>query len=559
MSYSLIHCPACNKMLRSDRPIPIGSTLRCPECGAGFDAPRVSSWYVIPILSAAMVSLLVVGGSIAALMIFSGPRDRRPEPVAGNQDDATRRLAEEQKKLEEIRRELTDSKKRLDLAGFIAEGKAALAAGKFDAGEKAFGEALKLDAQDLAALDGLIAARSGLAANRKDSEDLQNRTTETARLLSEGRKAVSEKQYAVAVRSLESALLLAPANVEVKATLAEARTALERDETQKKKLQDYNARFAAAKTAFEAGQYTDSVREYTAALAIMPDSLDAKDGQKRAEAKLVAGVERDKQQREFELCLNRARKAISDTRYTDALTELNTALKLIPDDREGNRLVRTTKETLDKVKASNAKLLAAANLAASNGQLDEAVRLAEKAVAAWAEDEKAKKMLKNAQQMAATARTNQESYLRNIQAGAIAMAAGQYDAAVLAYAEALRLNPTNDEVARQLRNARLALENYQRNRLEYERLVRIGNLALNRNSFAEALKAFQAALRLLPDDLAARDGARQARYGQAMNDGQQALSQKRKMEAVTAFEAALVERPGDMAAMRGLQLARLLR
>jgi tetratricopeptide (TPR) repeat protein len=562
MSNSLIHCPACKKLLRSDRPVPVGATLRCPECRAGFSAPpplpdSPPARLFGPLFFTGVAVALILGGSvITAAVLMTTPR---PQPATGDKGEAARRLAEEQKKLDDARKELEDGKKRLELAGFITDGKAALAAGRFEAAEKAFNDALKIDPKDSAALDGLVAAKSGLAVGKKDDEERQKRDAERDRLLAEGREALAAKLYARAVRVLESARALAPTDAMVLAALTEARTALEADEDQKKKLAEYNARLAAGKTALEAGKYTDAVREYTAALEAMPDSAEAKDGKKQAEAKLAALGDREKNNKDFDAAIARARAAINATRYNEAIGEINAALRLIPDDREGKRLLTTTRDTLEKVKASNAKLLAAANIAAGNGQQEEAVRLAQKAVTAWAEDEKAKTALKKAERLVETGRTNVEAYQRYVQAGELAIATGKYGDAVTAYAEALRLNPTSADLAIALRSARIAQENYVRHRVEYERLLAVGSKAMVARQFGEALKAFQAARKLLPFDPAARDGINKAKYGQAMLEGQQALRLKQKAEAIAAFEAALAALPGDLDARRGLQLAKMLR
>src|SRR5262245_22854481 len=133
MSNSLIHCPACKKLLRSDRPVPVGATLRCPECRAGFSAPpplpdsppgRVFG----PLFFTGVAVAMILGGSvITAALLLTGPREK---PLKADKDERARLLLEEQKKLEDARKELEDGKKRLDLAGLVADGKAALAAGR---------------------------------------------------------------------------------------------------------------------------------------------------------------------------------------------------------------------------------------------------------------------------------------------------------------------------------------------------------------------------------------------------------------------------------------------
>src|SRR5262249_37422504 len=152
-----------------------------------------------------------------------------------------------------------------------------------------------------------------------------------------------------------------------------------------------------------------------------------------------------------------------------------------------------------------------ANEAMGLGRFEEAQRLADEAAKNWPEDVQAQKFLKSAQRQLETAQTAQAAYLRYAQAGALAMTGNRYADAVAAYTEALRLAPLDLEIQRSLRAARVALEQDLRIRLEYDRLIKAGTLALQQRSFPDAVKLFRDARKLIPGDLVATDGLSKAR------------------------------------------------
>jgi tetratricopeptide (TPR) repeat protein len=367
------------------------------------------------------------------------------------------------------------------------------------------------------------------------------------------------KRFAQAVRTLESARELAPAGKEVLAALEEARGGLEAEAAQKKQLADYKASMAAGRAALAEGRFADAVRDFLAAKALMPDDLEAQHGLKQAETKIAGLADKEKRQKAFDGLLERARKAQGATRFNDAVAALEAALRIAPDDREAQRLLRAAKESRRKARSENANLLAQADQAVKLSRLDEARDLCGQAVKNWAEDTQAEKARRAVTRLLDALKVTQAAYLRNMQQGALALATSQYAAAVTAYAEALRLVPGDAEAARQLKLARAALKRDVEARAEYDRLMRRGNAALARRAYGDAVTAFSGALRALPEDAAAAAGLSKARYGKAMFDGQRGLFQKRRADAVGAFEAALAERPDDPAAKLGLRQAKMLR
>ncbi|MBY0231039.1 MAG: hypothetical protein K2W96_17270, partial [Gemmataceae bacterium] len=482
-----------------------------------------------------------------------------PDKKAEDDDEARKKLDEREKHLAEKAKALEDEKAKLAAGKLLDRAEAAMKAGKHAEAEKLFDEARKLDPADTKAVAGLVKARTALELVAKSAEADDKREAEKAKLLAEGLSASKEKKYAQAVTSLEAARAIAPADKAVLDALAEARAGLDADEAQKKALAEYGKVLASAKLALDGNRFSDAARDFAAALVLVPDSAEAKDGLKAAEGKLAGLADAEKRRKEADRLIDQARAAQGRMAFKEAVAALQLALKLLPEDKEAARLLKVSEGALERARKESAALVTKGKAALANLRYDEAVRFAGDAAKAWPEDNAARLLLKEAERQQEAARTAAMAYVRSYNEGTFAMAAGRYGDAVVAFTEALRLNPLNVDIARDLRNARIALERDVRNKAEYERLVRAGTLALSRKMWAEAKKAFGDAIKLLPGDLAAKEGLSRARYGKAMQEGNRALMLKRKAEALSAFEAALAELPGDAAALEGQRRAKAVR
>jgi tetratricopeptide (TPR) repeat protein len=156
-----------------------------------------------------------------------------------------------------------------------------------------------------------------------------------------------------------------------------------------------------------------------------------------------------------------------------------------------------------------------------------------------------------------------------MQTALLAYNLGNYAQAVAAYQQAALLMPAGIdpllklEYDRLLLRAQAALERAVARRVtrgaELDRLMRAGNAALLARNYGDAITAFTRALRLDPDNLAARNALSRARYNKAINDGQRALAMRRKTDAIDAFTIALEAVPGDPVATTGLRRANMLR
>jgi tetratricopeptide (TPR) repeat protein len=593
MSLLTVVCPHCNANLRSDRPIPSRRTVRCPDCGEQFQTPAaVTALEYVPDretappapspvavetempslpeptspparrlfgapFAIAVCTALLTGGAFIAGTIYLN-RDRAASADAGRKDEEER-LAAERKRLDEQRASLESEKKRLAFARLMGDGAAALAGGRHEEAERAYTRALALFPDDADALKGLVAAKSGGATAGRAREEDARRQGEVKRLLEQGRGALAEKRYAVAVIAFEAARALVPADEAVLKGLADARAGAEADAAEKKKLADYKARLAAGRTALDGQRYDEALREFMAALALLPGDLDAEAGRRVAQARLAAGKDREKREAAFDRLIDRARTSAAARRYKDAIAALEEALRLFPDDRDAQRSLSDVRNAFKKARADFASTLARADSAARLGRAAEARRLYGEAARLLPEDPAAEQARRKSEQLADDVRDARQMYVRLMTQAGLAMEGKRYAEAVTAYTEALRLAPSDPDATRGLRLASAAAEKVLKPKAEYVRVIKAARAAMLRQAYAEAEKAYKEALSLFPDDERARKGLSQARYGRFMAEGKKAALLGRRREAIRAFEGALAEKPDDQSAKIGLAQAKALR
>lgn len=138
--------------------------------------------------------------------------------------------------------------------------------------------------------------------------------------------------------------------------------------------------------------------------------------------------------------------------------------------------------------------------------------------------------------------------------------AGRHEAAVRCFDAVLKLAPGNTEAQKGKAESQKALEAARRLQ-SYQAAMARGQQLLNVRRFADAGKAFEEALKLKPDDAAARGGLEavaaqtRAAYTANVQNGLVLLGQKRYVEAARAFEMALQVKPEDKPALGGKKLA----
>jgi tetratricopeptide (TPR) repeat protein len=527
-------------------------------------APRV----VTPVFLAAVVGAILLGSAMIAgaiVLVLQRPvappvSTVEPDPRAAA-DEAAAKLREaarqQQEKLNEQTRLLEHKQEAVRL---VALGNLALAKKDLDAAEKAFQAAQKLVPDDETAMQGLVEVRTQRAVAASGREEEAARRARLDKLLTDARKARADKQLAAAVRAYEEARQVAPTDETIRKELAATQDELDADKVEKKKQADYQAAMDAGKAHLAAGRFVEAVREFMAAQRVLPNDPEAIRGQKAAEARIAGLADREKREAALAATLERGRQALSARRYKEALDEAAAALRLFPDDERGRKLNRDAKDAFEKAKSDYTQLLQQARNAMALGRFEEAYRLYGDAAKILPEEKEAAKGQADAERAVENIRATQIAYQRYIDSAVLAERAGRWADAVAAYNEALRLMPADTIATLALAKAQERV-NREANRLinrkvNYDKYMSAGNTALTSRQYGDAVRYFTEALKAIPDDPQATDALSKARYARAIDDGKRALFANRRADAIKAFEAALQEKPGDTTATAYLRQAR---
>ena len=94
-------------------------------------------------------------------------------------------------------------------------------------------------------------------------------------------------------------------------------------------------------------------------------------------------------------------------------------------------------------------------------------------------------------------------------------------------------------------------EAMQKNPRQAGALAGIGFVNMKQQNFAAALKNFEAAASIAPDNRTVRDAVKEAGFWVSMQDGEAALKESRSEDAVALFRKAVNERPANTAATEG--------
>jgi tetratricopeptide (TPR) repeat protein len=431
-------------------------------------------------------------------------------------------------------------------AAAIDSGSAAMAAGKFAEAIQYFNEALAVKPEDAEAkrlkqtAEGernyqvaIVAAEAAERAGRfeeviKQADvALQARPGEAKAValkgraenewkyqsaLAAGRAALNEGNLDGAIGQFDAALAVKPEDHEAWKLKAEA------GEKQSRK-QRYNLAVTAGLAAFQAGNFSEAVKQAELALAVWPEEPQARKLKEQAESEL-----------RYTAALGLGDTALAEQKFSEATGHFDAALAIKPGD-----------PTAQKRKA------AAAALQAQQTVREPAFQAAMKAAQVALDDFKAVK---------ADLRISQEGLQAHL-------------AGIRQVAEwVLEVRP-GDASAK-------ALKQRAEDEQKYAAEMAAGGDAIQDGKFAEALGHFDAALAIKPNDSAAlnqkqaaqdreNDAAKefkrqaeseqQQAFASAMTEGEQAFAANQFGEAIRHFDKALSIKPNEPAALKRKQAA----
>ncbi|MFO0809353.1 MAG: hypothetical protein U0746_12070 [Gemmataceae bacterium] len=416
--------------------------------------------------------------------------------------------------------------------------------------EQAKAAARKLGDQAQKDLDAKLAAEK--QAKEKAEADARRNLGFYAAAMQAAEVAMRAKNYDAAVTQYQNALKLYRNDAALTGLKAaqDARDAekvradadAKRVAAEKQSQAEVARLLAAGQAALTSGQPDKALDAYRLALKIAPGNVDVLAGISKAEqAKLDAlAVERKKVEPKAGADLEAKAKVERDS---------DSRAKAEADRIAREAKAKSAKEAADRIAKANAdaKIDADAKAKADKEKADRAKSDAEAAAKAKAEAE---------------TKQRRAEFDRLLKAGRDAMTAKRYGEAVQTLTAALREMPGNPEATQLLASARDELAKAKaappkakspQLPVEYVKQMNEGASLVRQQKYADAQKAYEAAIKALPND---PEATRRVEYAKRMDAGTKAMKANKKADAVKEFEAALKAIPRDEAATKALQQAK---
>jgi tetratricopeptide (TPR) repeat protein len=446
------------------------------------------------------------------------------------------------------------------------------------------------------------AGGSRTETDRRAQEAQHQRAAE--QLLAQGRRALDQQRYAEAAQLFANANALKPSD-EATHSLATAKARAREAE---------QARAAAEQQRARA----DQERLKAEALARARADLDRERARTAAEAETRRQSDEARDQAAYTKLLGDGQRLLAQGKFDAAVSALQSARQIrktdeverllhdaldkqararaparpqpAPADRAAAEAEKRRSEEEQKRAADVQRLLKQGRAALQARQFDTAATaLAEARRLAPTDPDVARALNdldreRNAAAAEARARQQQQERKRSefnrfLSQAQSAMAARRYDEAIRAYNEALGLQPGDPAATRGLREATQARDAARPRppspppsrpeppkppkppapaggRAEYDRQMQQGAALEKQQRYADAARAYQEALRLLPGDAKAAAALRSAQFSSHMAEGQKAMNARRYPDAVREYEEALKISPGNAAAAAALKQAR---
>src|SRR5262249_5076775 len=129
------------------------------------------------------------------------------------------------------------------------------------------------------------------------------------------------------------------------------------DDAEKKTRADFETRMDAGRAAMVDQRYADALREYKAALRLLPGDAAAEGGVRDAEDRLARVQERANQRVAVAGVLDKARTALNAKHYDEAISAANEALGIAPGNAEAKQIANDAARAKRTAKADMAQLL----------------------------------------------------------------------------------------------------------------------------------------------------------------------------------------------------------
>jgi cytochrome c-type biogenesis protein CcmH/NrfG len=262
-------------------------------------------------------------------------------------------------------------------------------------------------------------------------------------------------------------------------------------------------------------RFEDAIKAYQDALRLYPDDVEAAKGLSAARSALEEQAqvqkEGEKRQAEFTRLMEEGQEAMKNRQLARAAQAFDNALRLLPDNPSATKALREANEALDaqqvaKKKAADFESHMTAARAAMVGQRYAEARdrfLA--ALQSKPDDPAALEGHKQAEKRLNEIQDEEKrrvDFNRFMDQGDRALRNHRYEEAERAYAKAVKLLPRDLDAHKGLREAQKGLEKMKQ---EFKRLLEQGDLAMQTLRFGDAVRAYSQATKLFPDNESANE------------------------------------------------------
>lgn len=454
--------------------------------------------------------------------------------IIRKKEEDTRRLAHEKIQQEEKAKEQAAKARK--------QAEVALAGGDWKTAEAALATMKRLAPSDPAflKLSQELAAAQSQAARAKSQQDIrakleaeaqvrqvamnQKNTGKLGEILKNAQTSLQKKDFATAEKLLGEALALDGTNLAVGRLQRELQVAR---------------------------QAEDRARS----------AMSASDRKKQEE-------EHRKKKEQFTKVMKEGKEALAEEDLDKAMKLFTEARRLNPDDADAALYLGMARRDIDRANAEKE--------AARQAVEEEKRRQAAEAKAEMSKKNKADAEIRQKLAMDEEARKqaellktmNQQQFDTALSQGKQLLTARKYEEALTAFQKAQQLQPTNKTVAELIAQAnRMKAEAFkqmppvkeQPQTPSVAQLVAQASMLQKQQKWEEALKLYQQVLLLNPNDAAGKAGVRLCEFQANFEAGRAALAKKDKDAAIRALEAALKVVPGHQEAQKLLKQARELK
>ena len=511
---SEIVCPGCRMLI----PLPPGRAIpkHCPHCLAELPVakpktatPRRNPFAGLPI-GAMLLGITAFGAVCSLLLLLVTWKGRGPtNPGSGDQPALAPELLGQLEERDRLAKAEGDRQKALQAALGKARGVKPGDPGALDAW-KAVALAAEMPPDSLDQLIGAARATGEKSAlegdlkkrQEKDKQDIDKKNILVAESMARGKAALDKGDAAQARLNLERVRSLAPETPGLEAEMAQVLKL----ENRQFEITHSQTRLKAGQENLKAERWGEALRDFQAVLAVLPDNPEALQGKKSAEEGFDR-LEKDREKRlQYLIHLDDGRKALKDRRYDDASAAFTRATRLMPQEKEAERLQEVVRQTRHEAERNSQAMVTAAKNLISKGNPQEAFFLLVDADNLTPNDRTIRKLMSDAQQLVnriqgiANPLSNDPKYLGYMAQGRAAMAAGNPIAAVECFENALRQTNSRDSFAlRALMDARSAKDRLGQRATDYEKALRQGMLLMGRKEYGPAAFMLEGAVRLFPE------------------------------------------------------------